>query len=541
MRQKALNVASASGLVGQSKQKEPPRTVAARQPPKGRYQLAGRRRPRPREPCLADLIRLLRFIAGEHREAQERLVARPRFEGGREGRGRADRLPQAGIGHLFGCHDTLRSVEAERQAGPEGEPRRWGALRHRDFRLFWAARAISVAGDRISLLALPTVAILLLGASSAEVGLLNAIGTLAWPALALFAGVWVDRMRRRRILVVTDLGRAVLVGSIPVAFALGHLTFPQLLVVAGLMSGMTVFFDLAATAHVPSLVPRTDWADANAKLEVAQQAVATGAPGLAGLLITLLSVPFAIAFDAVSFLASGLLISATHPGAPPLPVERRRSLAAETAEGVRFLLRDPALVRITTGAAVSNVGLMMGLALQLIFLYRVMHLSAAVVGACFAIGSLASLVGAVYNRRIMNRLGVYRTLVLSTFIEGIAYILIPAGTLLPVIPLLLGALILSGFFNTTWNVGVTTFRQTRIAPQLMGRVGAAGRVIGYGALPVGSLLGGFLGQTLSARLGERTGLAIALVIAALVAGSSALALLGGRTFDPRPSPTYDGG
>ena len=432
-------------------------------------------------------------------------------------------------------------MEAERQAGPEREPRRWGALRHRDFRLFWSARAISVAGDRISLLALPTVAILLLGASSAEVGLLNAIGTLAWPALALFAGVWVDRMRRRRILVVTDLGRAVLVGSIPVAFALGHLTFPQLLVVAGLMGGMTVFFDLAATAHVPSLVPRTDWADANAKLEVAQQAVATGAPGLAGLLITLLSAPFAIAFDAVSFLASGLLISATHPGAPQLPVERRRSLAAEAAEGVRFLLRDPALVRIVIGAAVSNVGLMMGLALQLIFLYRVMHLSAAVVGACFAIGSLASLVGAVYNRRIMNRLGIYRTLVLSTFIEGTAYILIPAGTVLPVIPLLLGTLILSGFFNTTWNVSVTTFRQTRIAPQLMGRVGAAGRVIGYGALPVGSLLGGFLGQTLSARLGERTGLAIALVIAALVAGSSALALLGGRTFDPRPSPTYDGG
>ena len=430
-------------------------------------------------------------------------------------------------------------MKAERRAEPEAEPRRWGALRHRDFRLFWAARAVSVAGDRISLLALPTIAILLLGASSAQVGLLNAIGTLAWPALALVAGVWVDRIRRRRILVATDLGRAVLVGSIPVAFALGHLTFFQLLVVAGLTGGMTVFFDLAATAHVPSLVPRTDWADANAKLEVAQQAVATGAPGLAGLLITLLSAPVAIAFDAVSFLASGLLISATHPGAPQPPVERRRSLAAEAAEGVRFLLRDPALVRITIGAAVSNVGLMMGLALQLIFLYRVMHLSAAVVGACFAIGSLASLVGAVYNRRIMNRLGIYRTLVLSTFIEGTAYILIPAGTVLPVIPLLLGTLILSGFFNTTWNVSVTTFRQTRIAPQLMGRVGAAGRVIGYGALPVGSLLGGFLGQTLSARLGERTGLTSALVIAALVAGSSALALLGGRTFDPRPIPTAD--
>jgi len=423
-------------------------------------------------------------------------------------------------------------VKTEREM--QGKARkRWGSLRYRDFRFFWAARAISVAGDRISMLALPTVAVLILQASPAQVGLLNAAGTLAWPALGLFAGVWVDRLRRRRILVATDLLRAGLLGSIPLLFALGHLSLLQLLLVAALAGAMTVFFDLASSAHLPSLVPRADWADANAKLEVAQQAVATGAPGLAGLLISALSAPFAIAFDAISFLASGLLIAGTDASDPALPVSPRRSLWSEAAEGIRFLLRDPALVRITLCAAISNVGLLMSLAMQLLFLYRVMRLSPVVVGLCFAVGSLASLVGALYNRRIMNRLGIHRTLVLSTFIEGIAYILIPAGTFLPVIPLLLAALILSGFFNTTWNVSVITFRQTRIAQQLMGRVGAAARVIGYGALPVGSLLGGLLGQALSARLGERTGLAIALVIAALVAGSSALALLG-RSFD---SPT----
>jgi MFS family permease len=435
------------------------------------------------------------------------------------------------IRHLFDVHDTLRSVKAELGIEPESPaPGPWGALRYHDFRLFWAARAISVAGDRISLLALPTVAILILHASPVQLGFLNAAGTLAWPALALFAGVWVDRLHRRRILVSSDLLRAALLGSIPVSFALGHLSLLQLILVAALVGGLTVFFDLAATAHVPSLVPRAQWADANAKLEVAQQAVATGAPGLAGLLITLLSAPFAIIVDAVSFLSSGLLIAATDSRHASLRVDGRRSLLSEAAEGIRFLLRDRALVRITLGAAVSNVGVMMALALQLLFLYRVMHLSPVVVGACFAVGSLASLVGALSNRGIMHRLGVYRTLVLSTFIEGIAYILIPGGTLLPVIPLLLGALVLSGFFNTTWNISVTTFRQTRIAPPLMGRVGAAGRVIGYGALPVGSLLGGFLGQALSVRLGERTGLAVALVIAALVAGSSALVMLGGRSF-----------
>jgi MFS family permease len=429
----------------------------------------------------------------------------------------------------------LRSVKPERKTTSVAR-RPWGALQFRDFRLFWAARAVSVAGDRISVLALPTVAILILSASPAQVGLLNASGTLAWPALGLFAGVWVDRLRRRRILIATDALRAALLASIPLAFALGHLSLPQLFSIAALVGGLTVFFDLASSAHVPSLVPRGHWADANAKLEVAQQAVATGAPGLAGLLITLASAPFAILFDAISFLVSGLLIAATDTREAALPVNPRRSLWSEAAEGIRFLLRDRALVRITLCAAISNVGLLMSLALQLLFLYRVMRLSPVVVGVCFAVGSLASLVGALYNRRIMNRLGIHRTLVLSTFIEGIAYILIPAGTFLPVIPLLLGTLIVSGFFNTTWNVSVTTFRQTRIAPQLMGRVGAASRLIGYGALPVGSLLGGLLGQALATRLGERTGLAMALVIAALVAGSSALALLGGRSFDEERRP-----
>src|SRR5438552_4460409 len=296
------------------------------------------------------------------------------------------------IRHRFGSHDTLRSVKTEREPGRKRL--RWsGALRYRDFRFFWAARAISVAGDRISVLALPTVAILILHASPARVGVLNAAGTLAWPALGLFAGVWVDRLRRRRILVATDLVRAVLLGSIPLVFALGHLSLLQLLLVAGLAGAMTVFFDLPSSAHLPLLVPRAEWADANAKLEVAQHAVATGAPGLAGLLITALSAPFAIAFDAVSFLFSGLLIAVTDSSQPALPINPRRSLLSEVVEGINFLIRDRALVRITLGAAISNVGTLMSLALQLLFLYRVSRLSPVVVGACFPVASLASLVG----------------------------------------------------------------------------------------------------------------------------------------------------
>jgi MFS family permease len=414
-------------------------------------------------------------------------------------------------------------------------PSRWGALRHRDFRLFWTARAVSVAGDRISQLALPTVAILVLGASAAQVGVLNALGALAWPLLAVFAGVWVDRLRRRRILIATDLGRALLMGSIPVAFALGHLTLLHLYLVAVLVGAMTVFFDLASTAHMPTIVPRQDWADANSKLEVVQQAVYTAGPGVAGLLINVMSAPIALTLDAVSFLLSGGLVARTAPETAAAPSGPRRHLAAEAKEGLTFLVRHPALVRITIAAALSNVGVLAALSVQLLFLYRVMHLSPLVVGVCFGLGSLASLVGAVYNRRIMNRLGIHRTLIISTFLEGLAWLLTPAGLFAPVVPLVIAGLSLSGFFNTTWNVSVTTFRQQQIAPELMGRVSAASRTLGYGALPVGSFLGGVLGQILASRLGERNGLALTMAIAACVAAGSAFALLGTRAFDSERS------
>lgn len=403
--------------------------------------------------------------------------------------------------------------------------RRRNALRRTDFRLFWLSRTISVAGDRVSWLALPTVAILVLGASPFQAGLLTAIQTLAWPALGLVIGVWVDRLSRRRILIGSDIARALTLASIPAAYALGHLTLLQVIIAAGIGGVFSVAFDLAASPFLTSMLASEELDDANAALEGGQQAVAAGAPGVAGVLISLVGAPFAIIADVVSFLASAALVGGIAPSVTPRTRPLRRGLVFEAAEGIVVLLREPALRAITVCAAISNVGLMMGLAIQLLFLYRVMRLSPAVVGICFAIGSLASLGGALYNRRIMLRLGVHRTLLLSTSVEGLAYILIPGGLFLPIVPLLIGALVVSGFFNTTWNVSVTTFRQRRIPIELMGRVGAAGRVIGYGALPLGSLLGGLLGQLLSAQLGQRVGLGLALLIASLIAASSSLALL----------------
>jgi hypothetical protein len=412
-------------------------------------------------------------------------------------------------------------------------PSRWGSLRHRDFRLVWAARTVSSAGDRITWLALPSTAILVLGATASQIGALNAVGNLAWPLLGVFAGVWVDRMRRRRILIAADLSRVALIASIPVVYALGHLTFGQLYLVAGLVGVLTMFFDLAVTAHTPVIVPPRDWADANAKVEISSQAVYAIGPGIAGLLINILTAPLALFADAASFLVSGALIAMTRPGAAPSPAQVRRSLFREAGEGLRFIAGNPVLLRIAIAAGVSNVGLLMGLSVQLLFLYRVMHLSPFAIGVCFGVGSLGSLAGAAFTSRVVERFGVHATLILSSAIEGLALLLIPLGLFAPILPLLVVGLAASGFWGTIWNVSVTTFRQRLIRTELLGRVTAGGRVIAFGALPVGSLLGGFVGQALSNRLGVATGLDVTMVIASLIAAGSSLTLLSSRGFASR--------
>ena len=406
--------------------------------------------------------------------------------------------------------------------------RNWGALGHRDFRRFWLARTASAAGDSISQFAVPTAAILVLGAGPAQVGVIRALGLLAYPLLGLVAGVWVDRLRRRRIMVAADAGRALALASIPIAYGLGHLTIAQLYVVVALVGTLTVFFDLASTSHVPVLVPRTDWASANAQLEMAQQAIGTGGPGLAGVLISTFSAPLSIAVNAATYVISATLLRTTAD--PVLPASPRRHAAAEALEGMRFLIGHGALRRITITAAVSNVGLFTAQAVVLLFLYRVAHLPAYVIGLAFGAGALASFVGAAANQSIVARLRTHRSLLVATFVEGLGWMLIPAGLFLPAVPFLVGGLVVAGFAGVTWNVSVTTFRQQQIPPELMGRVSAAARTIGYGALPVGSVLGGFLGQALTAVLGQARGLTVTLAIGGLIAAGSALPLLGSKDF-----------
>ena len=225
--------------------------------------------------------------------------------------------------------------------------------RNRDFVRLWSGQTVSQFGSEVTNLALPFVAILVLKASTFEVAALAVVDTLPFVLFSLPAGVWVDRLRRRPILIAADWGRALALGSIPVAFAAGALTLVQLYLVGFVAGTLTVFFDVSYQSYLPSLVEREQLSEGNSKLETSRSAAQVAGPGLAGVLVGVLRAPYAIAVDAASFVVSALFVSRM-AGAETLP-ERvgPRGMRREIAEGLRYVLRHPlmrpSLIRVATG------------------------------------------------------------------------------------------------------------------------------------------------------------------------------------------------
>ena len=216
--------------------------------------------------------------------------------------------------------------------------------RNPSFVRVWTAASISIFGSLITRLALPFAAILVLGSGAIEVALLRGIELVAALIFGLVAGAWVDRLRRRPVLIWADLGRAVLLASIPVAFALGVLTFPQLLVVSGLTAILTTFFDSADTAYLPTIVERDQLVDANAALSASGSVSEFAAFGITGFLVQLLTAPIAIAIDSVSYVVSAVLLATIRqPEPPPPPRADREPVLAEIREGIRLVRHDPVL------------------------------------------------------------------------------------------------------------------------------------------------------------------------------------------------------
>jgi MFS family permease len=372
--------------------------------------------------------------------------------------------------------------------------------RHPDFLKLWAGESVSVFGSQVTVLAVPTVAILILHAGPFQVGILSALEFLAFPTLGLVAGVYADRLRRRPIMIICDIGRALALGSIPVAFLLNLLTLEQLYFVALLTGIFTVFFDVSYQSYLPALVDRPNLIEGNTKLEITRSTAQVAGPAVAGFLIQLIGGAKAVAVDAVSFFLSALaLASITKPEPEPRPstASGASGFIPEMREGIDVVFRNPILWRIAACTATTNLGSNMVFgAVFLVFAYRQLHLSAGVVGVVFALSSVGALAGAFLAGWVARTLGIGPTLGVTIIVGGLALLATPLALVGAPAVILATTGFIEGLTIPVYNISQVSLRQAITPDRVQGRMNATMRTIVWGTIPVGAFIGGILGTSI---------------------------------------------
>jgi MFS family permease len=373
-------------------------------------------------------------------------------------------------------------------------------LRNRDFDLLWAGQTVSRVGTEVSVLAIPLIAIQILHATTFEVGSLTAVETLPFLVVGLPAGAWVDRMRRRRVLIVADIGRLVALGSIPVASALASVTLAHLFVVAFVTGVFTVFFDVAYQSYLPELVERGQLVDGNAKLAASESTAHVVGPGIGGALISWLGASTAVVADALSYAISFVcLIAIRTPAEVPDRGENPTSLVTDIREGLRFVWHENRIRAVAFCTATANLfsGVMM--AVVLLLMTRLLGFSGGKIGFVFAVSGIGAVVGAVIAPSLAKKLGVGRAILLPIAVSGVGPFLVAAasGAAAPAL-IALGFAILGGS-GVAYNINQVSVRQALCPRRLQGRMNASVRFLVWGALPVGGFLGGVLGSIIGIR------------------------------------------
>jgi MFS family permease len=362
-------------------------------------------------------------------------------------------------------------------------------------RLF-LAEAVSRVGDAVTMVALPLTAVLVLDASPAELALIGAAQAMPILVLSLPGGAWVDRRARRwPILITADLGRAALLAAIPATAMAGTLSLGLLAAVAAACSALGTLFDLSFAGWVPRLVSGDALHRANARIELARSAAGMVGPALGGFLVAALSAPLALLADAASFAGSAVFVASVHrhepaqrPGSPPGPI------AHELLAGIGFIRRQPLVRAVTLTAGINNLTRSIAMGVAVLYLVDFAGLGAAQVGVAFAVGQAGFVVGALLARRVTSRLGMGLTMQLGVTLFGpsmVAFALAP--------PALAGVafscmIFAQGFGIAIHNVNQVTVRQVLTPDWLRARVAAVTRLVVFGAIPMGTLIGGLIGE-----------------------------------------------
>lgn len=379
-----------------------------------------------------------------------------------------------------------------------------GALwRQPDFLRLWIAETISQIGTQLTIVAIPLIAALSLHASPLQMGLLTAAGGLPRLLVGLVAGVWVDRLRRKPIMVAADLARAAILTTIPLLAALGHLTVHLLLIVTFTVGTLDVFFNAAWVAFLPILVGRTHLGDANGKLMASGSVAQIAGPALGGSLIALITGPLVILLDAVSFLCSAFLIHRI--GKPEPALNRsgaRRRLLPEIREGLRALVHSPVLRALTASSATITLAGWMFLSVYVLYMADDLGLSARGIGFVYACGGVGSLIGTVIAVPVARRFGLGPAMFWAAVLFGACGLAVPLALFVPAqaLPLVVFAEFSQWLTLLVLDVNRVSLRQAMTPDRLQGRVGASSQVLIGGMQPIGSFLGGVFAQLTSVHL-----------------------------------------
>jgi len=378
---------------------------------------------------------------------------------------------------------------------------RQGLLRDPDFLKLWAGQTISQIGSAITSMGLPLMAVLVLGASPLQMGVLASAGAAPVLVFGLFAGACADRLRRRPILIATDLTRAAVLGTIPLAAYLHRLTMAHLYAVATVSAILTVLFDVSYQAYLPSLVDREDLIEGNSKLALSQSIAEVAGPGLTGVLVQLITAPMAIFYDAVSFVASAVSLWLIRRPDPLPERTEEPHIGREISAGLGAVWRDP-LLRAMAGRTVTGAFFLgFGGSTYFLFATRELGLSAAILGAIISVGGASNLAGAVLAERLVNRLGLGPTMIGAALTGALAQLVVPLarGSVAVCSAFLLAAQL----FDAAWpvySINQISLRQAIVPNHLLGRVNSVSHLMFYGLLPLGALAGGAIAQTLGLRV-----------------------------------------
>ncbi|MEJ7901094.1 MAG: MFS transporter [Thermomicrobiales bacterium] len=391
----------------------------------------------------------------------------------------------------------------------------WG---NRDFMNLWGAETIAQIGAQITPVAIPLLAALTLGATPFQMGILTAASGVPVLLIGLIAGAWVDRLRRRPIMMAMDIGRALVLLAIPIAAWLDVLNVPLLVAISFLVGAQSVVFNAAYVSILPSLVQRSEFSDANGKLYASMSIAQVAGPAAAGSLVALISAPVVIILNSITYLGSAGFISRIQTEEVVAPGRADRHLVREVREGFMALFASPVLRAISLSSATINLAGWMFLAVYVLYMTDDLGLSATGVGLVFASGGVGALIGSVLAPRLSRRIGVGHILVWSATGFGFFGLTVPLAILLPAyaLPLVVFAELMQWMTLVVFNVIALSLRQSLTPNRLLGRVAASNQVLAQGMMPIGSFLGGVVGSLVSVQAALLAGIAGMFLAAAWV-------------------------